>query len=268
MNKIDHIYYINLARCPERNDSFLTECKIQGIPFNKIIRFEAVDGLIYEFKPEMINMFKNSEMFESLRTYRKIGLDEHNYKIAEETTRKIMGNQLSHYLILDNIINNGYEYAIICQDDSKFNDNFVNYINKLLENIPEDAELINIGLNEVREASVSRHWDFEKELEIRESEAKEFINDFLCKLDKNTNPASLAYIVTLQGAKNIINHFLEIGFLKETDFNYNNYLITKDIFYSSRKILVTSGDFNSDIFSRRDKVISFSLSNVTDVKTI
>ena len=43
---------------------------------------------------------------------------------SEPITRRIMGNQLSHYYTLKHIINNKYEYSIICQDDVMFKPRF------------------------------------------------------------------------------------------------------------------------------------------------
>jgi len=246
MKKIDKFYYINLERCPERNIHFLNQCRQNDVPFSKIQRFEAIDGKTFGFTQEMINMFKDCDFFRTLVTYRKNGMDEKNYKLAVETSRKIMGNQLSHYLLLHDMINNGYQYVIICQDDANFNNNFVEYIDELMENIPENAELINIGLNKDADGSITIPWDFKVELDSENS--KEVVNNYICKLTCETNPCSLAYIVTLEGAKNLVNHFLTHGFLKAADCNYNEYLMHKDIFYCSRKIMVTSGDFDSDIF--------------------
>jgi GR25 family glycosyltransferase involved in LPS biosynthesis len=247
MDKISKLYYINLNRCPERNTSFLNECRKQDIPFSKIQRFEAVDGTTFSFTPEIENMFKNCDYFRTLALYRKNNMDERNYNISLQAVKKIMGNQLSHYSLLHDILNNGYEYAIICQDDAKFNNNFVNYIDKLMENLPEDTELINIGLNKVADGAITLPWDFGKE---DDSEiAKEMVNDYVCKLKEDTNPCSLAYIVTLQGARNLIRYFSTVGFLKAADCNYNDYLMRKNNYYCCRKIMVTSGDFRSDIFT-------------------
>ena len=247
MDKIDRFYYINLNRCPERNTKFLDNCRKQDIPFSKIQRFEAVDGTTFNFTPEIENMFKDCDYFRTLALYRRHNMDEKNYNISVQTTRKIMGNQLSHYTILHDIINNGYKYAIICQDDSKFNNHFVEYIDKLMDNIPEDAELINIGLNKVVNGSITTPWDFGKDKDIEI--AKEMVNDYVCRLNENMDPCSLAYIVTLQGAKNLVHHFLTVGFLKAADCNYNEYLMKKNIYYCSLRVLVTSGDFVSDIFN-------------------
>jgi hypothetical protein len=60
----------------------------------------------------------------------------------------------------------------------------------------------------------------------------------------------LSYIITCDGAKNIIGHFEKNGFPYATDISLNRYLISKNIFYGSRKILCT-GDpsFGTDIFN-------------------
>ena len=54
MNKIDKIYYINLDRRPDRNTHFLNQCRQHDLPFSKIQRFQAVDGLTFNFT-EQIN---------------------------------------------------------------------------------------------------------------------------------------------------------------------------------------------------------------------
>jgi GR25 family glycosyltransferase involved in LPS biosynthesis len=246
MEKIDKIYYINLDRSPERKDHFLKQCENQNIPTHKIKRFVAIDGKDYEFTQEMINMFEDCDFFRTLETYRKMNMDKVNYRMAIETVRKIMGNQLGHYTILNDVIENKYNYTIICQDDARINDGFVEYIDNLIENLPENTELISVGLNKVADGSLVVPWDF-TDNSTKDFES-EMLNDYVCRLKSTVNPCSLAYIVTLQGAKNMVEHFLNVGFLKAADCNYNEYLISKDIFYCCRKIMVTSGDFESDIF--------------------
>ena len=246
MNKIDKIYYINLDRRPDRNTHFLNQCRQHDLPFSKIQRFQAVDGLTFNFTEQIISLFANCDYFRTLNSYRENNMLEKYYKIAEGLTKKIMGNQLSHYIILKDIINNNYEYTIIFQDDAKFNNNFVEYIDNLIEKMPEDTEIMNIGANKLADGAYVIPWDFEKDSE--ETIIREKLNDYVGRLDKDMNPCSLAYIVTKKGAQNLVEYFNRVGFLKATDFNFNDYLMRKNIFYSCRKIMVTTEFQGSDVF--------------------
>jgi GR25 family glycosyltransferase involved in LPS biosynthesis len=246
MNKIDIIYYINLDRRPDRNTHFLNQCIQHELPFSKIQRFQAVDGLTFNYSEDIYRLFVNCDYFRTLKMYREENMDEKRYKIAEGLTKKIMGNQLSHYTILNDIANNNYEYAIVFQDDAKFNNNFVDYIDNLIENLPEDTEIMNIGANKLADGSYVIPWDFEKDSE--ETILREKINDYVGRLNVTMNPCSLAYIVTKKGAQNLVAHFNRVGFLKATDFNFNDYLMRKNIFYSCCKIMVTTEFQGSDVF--------------------
>jgi hypothetical protein len=246
MEKINKIYYINLDRRPDRNEHFLNQCAKHSLPPTKIQRVQAVDGLTFEFTDKIYNMFINCDFFRTLKYYKEIGLNKAKYQVAETSAKRIMGNQLSHYMILNDISNNGYEYSIVFQDDAKFNNNIVEYIDNALQYIPEDAEIINVGINKFADGSSVIPWDFEKDTDV--DIAKEFINEYICKLKKDVNPCSLAYIVTKKGAINLVKHFSKVGFLKATDFNFNDYLIKKDIFYCCRNIMATSENLGSDVF--------------------
>jgi GR25 family glycosyltransferase involved in LPS biosynthesis len=247
MDKIDKIYYINLEKRIDRKEHFVNQCKQHKLPFSKIQRFPAVNGITYEINQDIMEMFTNSDFIQDLHFYKRRGMNETMYSVQENITKKIMGNQLSHYYILKDIIENNYEYAIICQDDAKFKNGIVEYLDNMMQCIPEDAEIINIGLNKYADMDFVIPWDFDKNSENEIT--SNFVNEYICKLDKNINPCSLAYIVTLRGATNLVQHFLTKGFVKATDYNFNEYLLGKDIFYSSREILVTTEDFGSDIFN-------------------
>ena len=246
MNKIDNIYYINLDRRPDRNTHFLNQCQQHGLPFSKIQRFKAVDGSTFNFSDKIYEMFARCDYFRTLKFYRENNMDEKRYKVAERLAKCIMGNQLSHYTILNDIVNNGYEYALVFQDDAKLNNNFVEYIDNLIEHFPEDTEIMNIGANKLADGSYVIPWDFEKDTE--EDILKEPINDYVCHLKDDMNPCSLAYIVTKKGAYNMVAYFNTVGFVKATDFNFNDYLMHKNIFYSCRKIMVTTEFQGSDVF--------------------
>ena len=231
MNIIDKIYYINLDRRPDRNEHFLKECLKHNIPFNKIERFTAIDGQIYNFSSDERQFFKKVDY------------------INKSFANNIMGNQLSHYNILLNMIDNNYKYIIIFQDDIILKNNFINYLENVMNNIPDNAEIINIAFHQFASYNTFIPWDLKQDVEEQKM-AKQNINNYVCILNNTVNPCSLGYIVTLKGAQNLISYFKKTGFLRATDWNYNDYLNKKNIFYGSRIVLAT-GDpkLGSDIFS-------------------
>jgi hypothetical protein len=234
MEKIEMLYFINLNRREDRKNHFLNQCVNEHLPLDKIRRIEAIDGLIHNFHNNELKMFSNANFL----------------KNPDNVIKKIIGNQLSHYYILKNIITTNQQLAIIFQDDALLIPNFMEYIDNITSNIPEDAEVINIGLHKNAELSFSEAWDFTTNGNDFHKIGSQIINEYICKMLPTTNPCSLAYIVTLEGAKNIVKHFDENGFKSATDYNFNEYLINKDIFYSSSTILVTGNpDLGSDIFS-------------------
>ena len=231
MLKIDKIFFINLNRRPERKIHFENQCIKHKIPAEQVLRMPAIDGLSYNFTENELSMFSKANFL-------------NNNIIAN----KIMGNQLSHYYLLKHIIIEKHKYAIICQDDVVFKDNFIFYINKIIDDLPEGVEIINLGLHKYAEYNDFISWD------LNSNNDKEYIceslhNEFIGLWKKSLNPCSLAYIVTLNGAINIVNYFEQNGFNKATDMNYNEYLINNNIFYGSTSVLATTNmTFESDIF--------------------
>jgi GR25 family glycosyltransferase involved in LPS biosynthesis len=230
MNIIDKIYYINLDRRPDRNEHFLKECLNHNIPYEKIQRFKAIDGLTYNFSLKEKTFFKNVD-----------------YK-NKPFVKNIMGNQLSHYNILLDMIYNNYKYIIIFQDDIILKKNFLIYLENVINNIPDNAEIINIAFHNFAAYNIFIPWNIEQEIEEKKM-AKHNINEYICILNNTVNPCSLGYIVTLKGAKNLVSYFKNTGFLRATDCNYNDYLNKKNIFYGSRIVLATGNPkLGSDIF--------------------
>ena len=231
MNKIDKYYYINLDRRPDRNQHFLYQCSKEHLPMNKVVRYTALDGLKYNFSKEEIQMF-----------------DKVDYK-GRPFESKIMGNQLSHYYILEEMIKNNYNYIVIFQDDIILKNNFLNYFNKLMENIPDNAEIINFGFHKYAAYEHFVPWNLESTYDYNDL-GKLKINSEVCLLQDTINPCSLAYIVTLKGAKNLTAYFKKNGFLRATDWNYNDYLRAKNINYGINTVLCTGNPYlGSDIFT-------------------
>ena len=235
MDQIEKFYFINLNRRQDRKNHFFNECIRENLPFDKICRGEAIDGLTYNFHINELSMFSKAD-FHSLN--------------PEVINKKIMGNQLSHYYLLKEIVRENNKLSIIFQDDSVLIPNFIKHINNVVLNLPSDAEVINIGLHKVAINQYSEPWDFAITGDDLHKIGSQKINEYICKLKSDINPFSLAYIVTLEGAKNMTKYFEENGFKYAADHNINEYLISNDIFYSSNTILVTGNPkLGSDIFT-------------------
>jgi GR25 family glycosyltransferase involved in LPS biosynthesis len=230
MDKISKIYFINLDRRPDRYEHFLKQCHDNNIQFNKIQRFKALDGNSYEFNNKEKSMFK-----------------EVDYR-TQDFSKRIMGNQLSHYYILKEMIDKNYNYIIVFQDDIQLRNDFKKELEKVMDNIPVNAELVNIAFHKFASYNQFIPWNLNQREEEKEM-VKVNVNDNICILNDTINPCSLGYIVTLKGAKNLVNHFNTTGFLRATDWNYNDYLRKKNIFYGSRLVLCTGNpSLGSDIF--------------------
>lgn len=234
MEKIEKVFYINLERRSDRKTHFLQSCLLDAqIPTNKIERFEALDGKTYNPTEEEQKMFLNCDF------------------LNKPFYNNIVCNQLGHYYILKKIIENNYNYAIICQDDVYFRKDFQMYIADVINNLPSDAEIVNIGLHSYALYQHFVPWDLSGSSNddyIKIGKVK--MNDYICKFKNGVNPCSLAYIVTLQGAINLVEYFDKNGFKRATDWNFNDYLSSKDIFYGSLPVLCTgNAELTSDIFT-------------------
>lgn len=223
------IYLINLDSATNRWEHFIDQIKrLNSQVYVK--RFSAIHGDSHVFTEQESKLFENLDCRD------------------EEYANRIKGNQLSHYYILKEIVNRKIPYAIVCQDDCLFRDDFIAKLTNTLKNAPKDAELINMGFHECAWHSHFVPWDFNDE-SAKSSHLKSFVNDYVGVIKDHVNPCSLAYIVTLQGASNMIEYFDQVGFLRATDCNFNVYLKDKNIFYASNPVLCTGTTiFGSSIF--------------------
>ena len=228
---LDMIYYINLNKRKDRNEHVINQLKKASIPENKVTRFTAIDGDTYEFTKEELELFKNASFLKT------------------PSLKKIMGNQLSHLYIFKDMVEKGYSKILILQDDIVFREGFVDHLNKVLDTLPSDCEILNIGIHEHCYFNEFKAYDLTLNDDYLRIEKKK-VNDAISIWNDKINPCSLSYILTLTGAKNMISHFESTGFLRETDIGFNKYLQAKNIFYGSRTVLCT-GDpyFGTDIFN-------------------
>ncbi len=219
-----------MDRSVERQTHFLNECTRENVPSHLIERFSALDGTKHQFTEDELRLFEKCDFLKS------------------PIKPMLMGNQLSHYYILKDIVAHEYPIAVVFQDDSILRNNFMKELKKIVKYIPPDAEMINVGFHKLNNGKHFYPWDLTSNDDYK-TFAKEITNKYICKLKHGVNPCSLCYIVTLQGAKNFVKLFETDGFRRATDGNFNDYLEHKDIFYGSNKVLVTGNHhFESTVF--------------------
>lgn len=233
-DKIGKIYYINLDRRPDRNSHMVSEFDRIKMPEAKIERFTAIDGqklFDYDVTVGDLNLFRQSDF------------------MRKRNKNLLIGNQISHMRIIDKVIENKYEVALIMQDDLKFLDNFNEELNNVIENMPEDTEIVWIGFHKVAAGKHVLGWDLTQQTADKNDYYERPVNDFIAQCKLSTNPCSTAYIITQKGAQKFKEHVKEVGFRRATDGNFNDYLRAKNIDYCSRLVLCTGiTEFGSDIF--------------------
>lgn len=234
LNLIDKIFYINLSRRTDRNMHIIKQMEKHNIPPEKFERFDAINGAEHIFSSSEFELFKNV-----------------NY-LNMPTRPQIMGNQLSHFKLFQLMIERNYKYIIICQDDIIFKDGFVDYIDEVVHNLPDDAEMIHFGFHKYAVRDVFLPWDLSST--TQDEISYENINDAVCRLrpgiTENYNcHNSTGYVLTLNGAKNYVEYVLENGFKYGTDAEMSQYLVNKGVYYGSRTVLATTvTTFGSDVF--------------------
>ena len=177
MNEPSNIYYLNMDRSPERKEHFLNECKRENVPENKIERFSALDGNLYNFSEYEYSLFKNY------------------FDPRCKNMKYLMGNQLSHYYILKDIIKNEYPVCVVFQDDSILRKNFYKDLKKVIKNMPQDSEMINVGFHKYAVFKDFIPWDMTRTDDFKYI-SQTLLNEHICKLKPEINPCSLCYYST------------------------------------------------------------------------
>ena len=115
---------------------------------------------------------------------------------------------------------------------------FKKKLKQVVKHLPADSEMVNIGFHKFECMQHFVPWDLTRDDDYKTISSK-IVNEHICKIKPGMNPCSLSYIITLQGAKNMVEYFEKNGFLRATDGNFNDYLEARDIFYCSFDVLVT-----------------------------
>lgn len=225
MDKLDKIFFINLDRSRERMINLVNNIKDSNLPLNKVSKFRAVDGnnLLNEkgVTHELLSLFVKSDLY--------------FYK----NTNNLIACAISHFFIYKLICDAEYKNTIILEDDCILKNDVIKDLEDILNNIPEDADIIFIGKNKEAVGSHIVPWDINGEYSY-ETFTKKSVNEYVGVLKDDDNPTTIGYIITLQGAKNIVKHIEENGFNRAIDWVLNDYLRKNDKMYISKKILCTS----------------------------
>lgn len=131
-NNLD-IYLINLNRNLERRHFFIEQ--YQKSDLNTIVfkRISAIDG-----KQLNIQEFVTPLAYKEIRQIHDTGHRIKHYQLTEGA----VGCYLSHLIAYDHIASNDKEYGLIFEDDVKIDVKILNKINKLVNSIPNDWDIL------------------------------------------------------------------------------------------------------------------------------
>ena len=240
---IDRIYVINLERRPDRLAHFMKECAREGVPPEKIQVWKAVDGQSHRFTEEELALFRASDL-----------------ALDTDTGRGCMGNQLSHLQILQDILLHGHRHCLIFQDDVKLGPSFWSNVQCVASEMKEmNAPFVWIGLHQLAIGSYFEEFDLDRN-DRQTYLHGEPLTEHIGRLQPHVNPASLAYLVSQDGASSYVKHLQQHPIQFATDKNYRAYLLEQDAFFTSVPVLCTgNASFRSDIFLYDDHAVTRDL---------
>lgn len=132
------VYLINLKDSVDRYNNFLKIYNSSDLfPIN-IIKIDAVDGR----KLDNIKDLVSDKAFNELTDAERLGYRTKHYQI----TRGSVGCYLSHLNTYEKVVQSSKDYAIIFEDDVKFNTmNILQEVQENLTTIPSDWDILLLG---------------------------------------------------------------------------------------------------------------------------
>jgi glycosyl transferase family 25 len=212
MDSIDTIYCINLRRRTDRLTHFLD--KYPNNLMGKLKIVGAVDSLTHVLSEEDLVKLKKADW-------------------DINVGRGQWGCSFSHESVWRNIIENKLEYAIVLEDDAVFSrkDDLVDFLKmfKMLE-----LRVCFLGPENHPENTPKTPHDF---------------NDLqcpcICKLKSNLG--SMSYIITLNGAKDLVKIIDTVGHYRAVDQIINDYMKQKQQWFCISPPCFSVADLGTDI---------------------
>jgi glycosyl transferase, family 25 len=185
------------------------EGKYRPIFGDKLTRISAVNGRTYRYSLNEIALMRKA-----------------NWDICRKPG--VQGCFLSHMYIYQTMVRQNVKLAIVLEDDAMLLDNVSveSDLKDVLDHAPKNFEVIFIG--------------YEK------TDVLKPVNEKIGIVNKN--PYSHAYLITLEGARNLLQAFMTQGMSHAIDYFLTLNLRSKNILYGSRKIMfIQDPGFQSDI---------------------
>jgi GR25 family glycosyltransferase involved in LPS biosynthesis len=232
--RISSILYINMSTSLEREKSIRNQL-LQSCPAELIQRFEAIAGKTHHFSEAEAKLFEGCDFKQS------------------RFALSLMGNALSHYKIWEQMASmNADEVAIVVQDDALLISDFMGHLRMIADEVPDDASLVFLADHEYAVCDKFIPVDLERQsIPARTSLMKQITSKTIGKRDDQWMAhCSLAYILTSQGAKNLLQHARQHGIGRASDHFMKDFVVSKDINYASIRCLATSSSevFKSEVW--------------------
>jgi glycosyl transferase family 25 len=225
-NYVDNIYLINMDKDTDRLKKVTKEC-------DKVnIKFERFTGIkVSDLSQNILNKYVPIET-------QKYGTDG------------MIGCGLSHLLIWQDAIKKNYKNILVLEDDIYFTNDFNKYLDNVMEEVPEDYDILYLGYIE----SLCR---------------KPIENNFNYIYKPIFPFGSHAYIISNKGLKKIIKLITKVNDHIDKSIAYN---IDKLNIYASKKKIVNQlwiNSNNSDISNNQfPKIINYYLDQIIDCNDI
>lgn len=212
MDKIDQIYCINLRKRRDRLANFLD--KFPNKYMNKLKIVGAIDAQTHVLSEE-----------------EKVKLRNADWNI--NTGRGQWGCSFSHEMVWRNIVETNQSYAIVLEDDAVFNrkEDFTDFL-KMFNLL--DLRICFLGPANHPENTLKSPHDF-----------SDLITPGICKLKSNLG--SMSYMISLDGAKDMLKILDKHGHYRALDYIINTYLKEQNKWYCLSPPCFSVDDLGSDI---------------------
>ena len=208
--RVDKIFVINLDKSKDRLEKISRQLNDRGLEFE---RFPAVYGKLLSEEDLKPIYHPNREYF------------------TGELSRGEIGNYLSHYGVMREIIQKRYDVSLVLEDDVELHpNNFKGRIDSIISHAPKDWDIIYLGCHAHEESyslDETRYGSSGAEPKGCHYSRLEMASEGrMSKVDKHCVAGNYGYLVSLKGASKLLMHMLPIQM--PTDYTW------KDLFVSGK----------------------------------